>query len=150
MNNDLKNKILLAQIKAKHRINITVTGVSMNPVLFEDDIITVEAVENYTIGDVLVFTYKYNDLLVHRLLKIENDTYFCKGDNALRLEDIKKDQIIGKVVLKNGEPLPECDDEFIKMSLDINRELRKCKYDSALTRQSEIYKLYEKKYLIKK
>lgn len=36
--------------------------------------------------------------LLHRLLKIENDVFFCKGDNAITIEAIYKYQLIGIVI----------------------------------------------------
>ena len=39
---------------------------------------------------VIVFFYKYGELLVHRIVKISVDMISCKGDNSFRLEDLKK------------------------------------------------------------
>ena len=83
-------KILQALIQAKGQADIHVSGISMNPTLFEGDIVTVRSFEDYELGDIIVFSYKHHELLVHRLLKKENNRYFCKGDNSLRLEDMKE------------------------------------------------------------
>ena len=58
-------------IRARYGVELTVTGSSMEPVLHHGDTITVQNKESYEIGDILVFLYKHQELLVHRLLKIE-------------------------------------------------------------------------------
>ena len=57
-------------------------------------------------------------MLVHRLLKIQDSRYFCKGDNALRLEDVDRDAIVGAVQLEQD---PHRTREFIQLSLDVNQ-----------------------------
>lgn len=44
----------------------------MNPTMWEGDQVTVRHADSYSVGDVLVLLYK-GELLIHRLLKIEND-----------------------------------------------------------------------------
>lgn len=144
MDNDLMHKLLKAQINAFGQAEISVTGVSMNPNLFEGNRITVSSCENYISGDILVFKYKQDELLVHRLIYIKEEKYFCKGDNSFRLEDITKDQIIGKVILVDGNKLVPCTDRILQFSYLVNREFVKCRYDTAKTKQSDIYQLYQK------
>ena len=148
MNNDIYLKIMQAKSKLKTCFDITVAGSSMLPVLKESDIITITGQDDYRIGDVLVFIYKQGELLVHRLLKIQNGKYYFKGDNSFRLEDVTKEQIIGKVITANGVPLQERNSEHIAMSYAVNREFRKCGYDAEKTKQSDIYTFYASKYLI--
>ena len=87
MDKNLMTKLLFANLRVGRDMTIKVIGVSMEPTFFEGDSVTVQRSESYNIGDILVFTYK-GELLIHRLLKIENGRYFCKGDNAFRLEDM--------------------------------------------------------------
>ena len=82
-------------------INITVYGKSMSPTLIEKDVVCISKNEEYHIGDILVFDYKEEGLLVHRLLAIR-DGYVCKGDNAFRLEKINHECVLGKVISING------------------------------------------------
>ncbi len=136
--------ILAARLSSGRTAEITVTGSSMNPVLFEGDIITVVRESSYAVGDILVFLYK-GTLLVHRLLKISGGRYFCKGDNAFRLEDFPASETIGKAALSNGQALPDYPAELIKLSLLVNREFHKCAFNSSKTKKTEIYKEYERK-----
>ena len=100
----------------------------------------------YEVGDILVYYYKQEGLLVHRLLKIQDNRYFCKGDNALRLEDVEREAIVGAVQLEQD---PHRTREFIEMSLDVNAVFRQTGYNRARTLQSETYQLYHAKYLRK-
>ncbi len=141
MDNPLLQKIFFTKLRLGHEITITVTGFSMNPTMWEGDRVTVRRAESYSIGDVLVFLYK-GELLIHRLLKIENSKYFCKGDNAFRLEDIEIENIAGKVVLLNEKPLPPMPDTIITLSYLVNRTFRKHAYNIEKTKQSGIYRFF--------
>ena len=141
MNNNLIIKILPAVLKTKGQAELTVTGTSMEPTLIEGDLITIIKCNNYTIGDILVFDYKNEGLLVHRLLKTSN-RYFCKGDNSFRLEDMPAEKIIGKVTAVNGVPIAVWQKWKIDLSYAVNRSFVKSKYNITNTMQTDIYKLY--------
>ena len=141
MNNPLLQKILFANLRAGREMTISVTGVSMNPTMWEGDQVTICQSDTYAVGDVLVFLYK-GELLIHRLLKIENGRYFCKGDNAFRLEDTEVENIAGKVVLLNEKALIPLPDTIITLSYLVNRTFRKCAYDVQKTKQSGIYRFF--------
>lgn len=141
MENKLMAKLLPSIIKARGEAEISVTGVSMDPTLKEGDIVTVKRSESYAPGDILVYAYKNEGLLIHRLLKADG-RYFCKGDNALRLEDIDFDEIIGKVILVNGEAVHDFEQWKIKLSYAVNREFFRCRYDRTKVKESNIYKIY--------
>ena len=141
MNNNLIIKILPAVLKTKGQAELTVTGTSMEPTLIEGDLITIIKCNNYTIGDILVFDYKNEGLLVHRLLKT-SIRYFCKGDNSFRLEDMPAEKTIGKVTAVNGVPIAVWQKWKIDLSYAVNRSFVKSKYDITNTMQTDIYKLY--------
>ena len=141
MDRRLMAKLLPYYVTARGQAEITVTGVSMEPALKAGDTVTVKPYEDYTAGDILVYAYKDEGLLIHRLLKIDG-RYFCKGDNAFRLEDIGYDEIIGKVVLVNGETINQWSDWRIGMSYSVNRAFFKCRYNKEETMKTNIYKIY--------
>lgn len=147
MDSALLNRLLFAQTASGKEVDISVVGVSMNPTFYENDTITVKKFDDYEIGDVLVFTYKSGELLVHRLLDKKDGLYFCKGDNSFRLEDILKDQIAGKVIRLNLRPLAPCSKQLITLSYQVNRAFVNCRYDIDKTKQTKIYQLYEKTFL---
>lgn len=148
MDNALMQRLLAAQLRARGQAEITVTGVSMNPTLYEGDRITLSARSDYEPGDILVFTYKHGELLVHRLLDKQDGRYICKGDNAFRLEDITLEQIFGKVafVTRDGEPYsPEIwRRRPLLLSLMVGRAFVRCRYDLDKVRATGIYRLYER------
>lgn len=144
MSRKIINKLLTSQLQSKTSIELYVSGNSMNPFIQEGDKITIIQELMYYPGDILVFVYKSKNILVHRLLKRENNIYFCKGDNSFRLEDIKENQIIGKVIRINGSSVIPCSDELINLSYLVNREYRKCKYSREDTQMSAIYIQYKK------
>jgi len=144
MDKTLFEKLLRAQKQRGKPFEITVIGDSMNPILSEGDTVTVQPCEDYETGDILVFNYKQGELLVHRLLIKRDGRYFCKGDNSFRLEDMPPDQIIGKVVLINGNELPCCSEKLVALSYAVSRQFRKSAYDIEKTKQTGIYRLYQK------
>lgn len=154
ISDEVSIRILKSTLERNSSAQISVSGISMSPCLFESDIITVEKQSPYKVGDILVFVYKYGELLVHRLLKITNGKYYCKGDNSFRLEDIDELQIIGKItsIQRNNITMdvPAVNEDFINMSYQVNREFRKCGYDAEKTKESEVYKKYEAQYLRQK
>ena len=79
MENFFKNVIRKKLIFSNNELEIS--GTSMEPCLLNDDIIKIASEVNYSTGDILVFTYD-NTILVHRLIKIVNQFYYCKGDNS--------------------------------------------------------------------
>ena len=134
-------KLLFTTINTLGYANIKVNGNSMQPTINNNDIITIKKQENYYIGDILVFLYKDAELLAHRLLKIDKN-YYCKGDNSFRLEDIKEDQILGKVVQINKTDISPWYDWQILFSYTINKIFHQYRYDVKLTKQTNEYKLY--------
>ena len=143
MKTDILQRILYSQLHNGRDVNITVTGVSMEPTLYEGDVVTLKRAEYYEVGDVLVFLYKHNELLIHRLLRIDNGRYYCKGDNSFRMEDVNHEQIAGKVVLKNGEPILPFSQTSITLSSLVNRVFRKNAYSIDETKKSGIYRFYK-------
>ena len=141
MNNELVSKVLSAIFKSKGQAEITVMGISMNPTLFEGDKVIIKKSNEYIIGDIIVFNYKNEGILIHRLLKYDG-RYFCKGDNAFRLEDIEYNQIIGKAVLVNNTTIQPWDDWKVRLSYSLNREFVKLRYNMDKIKKSNIYRIY--------
>lgn len=144
MDNALLQKLLFVQARSGRPVDITLEGVSMQPTLTAGDVVTLASCEEYDIGDILVFTYKQEGLLIHRLLDKRDGRYFCKGDNTFRLEDITLEQIAGKVIALNGQSLSPCPSRLVILSYLVNRAFFRCRYDVEKTRQTAIYQLYQK------
>lgn len=144
----LQIKILSSLKKSGKPFELTVTGFSMNPVLYEGDIVTISPEDNYNVGEILVFVYNENELLIHRLIEIKDGIYYCKGDNALRMEKTSTDNIFGKVsqIRRSGQNIhiPPCTDKLIIMAKAVNAMFFKRRYDPVKTREAYIYKIYNK------
>ena len=145
------SKYISAKKKSGKPIKMVVNGISMFPVLNDAEVITVVCNKKYKTGDVLVYFYDKMGILAHRCLIIDGTDFFCKGDNSYKIEKIKGDQIIGKVqnVLRNNDeiPLRSPDENFIRMSIEINRLYIENDFDIIKTNESELYKRYSKIYL---
>lgn len=141
-----KTKLLKILLATKNSCTITISGVSMMPILQHGQEVTVLRQSDYIIGDILVYEYKNEGLLAHRLLKIENGRYFCKGDNSFRIEDISKEQIMGKISLEQDDHTA---DTFIQASYAIGRLFRKCGYNLEMTKANPQYIEYAHTYLEK-
>lgn len=142
MTPELTHKILYAALASGRDMTVTVTGVSMLPTMKEGDLVTVRRAKSYEIGSVLVFHYK-GELLIHRLLKIENGRLFCKGDNAFRLEDLPIEDVAGEAILLNNTPLPDFSPALVNLSYLVYRSFRKNKYDMEKTMKSGIYRFFK-------
>ena len=136
-------KYIKALLKFNSPITMIVNGVSMQPTLFTGDSIKVTPEKEYHPGDILVFFYKNNNIIVHRLLRFQNDIYYCKGDNSFRMEDVLGEQIIGKVMSINGSDVLCCSPDLITLSYMVNRVFRKSGYDKEITKKSGVYLFYQ-------
>jgi len=147
------NKLLMlmkARSKSGKPFEMTVSGVSMLPFLKEGDTLTVQQLDKYEIGDILVFPYKNEGTLVHRLLKIEDGWLYCKGDNAFRTEDITVEQAFGKVVAVSGkqpEPKGRQLEVLCKSSMRIGELFVRCGRNVELAKKHLLYKSYQKAFL---
>ena len=131
-------------VKKNDFFAIIVSGNSMEPILCDGEYILAKKDRQYKIGDILIFSYKQQAILVHRLLKINAGRYFCKGDNSFRIEDVSYEQILGKVIISNDV---NNNFDFITASLEIGNIMRCCGYDTNKVMATEAYKKYKEKYL---
>lgn len=135
---------LLQKISGTHKsIDLAVDGISMNPTLKCGDVVNIAKQKEYSIGEIVVFNYKNTALLIHRILMIEGNKYYCKGDNAFRLECIDYEDIIGKVLLINESKAVGWPQWKIVLSYNVNREFYNSGFNIQETKSTEIYKLYK-------
>lgn len=143
--------ILSYKLKKKENIEITVLGDSMYPNLISGDIITIKKTQSYSLGDIVVFLYENQALLVHRLIIKLNGYFYCKGDNTFRLEKISPKQILGIVnkIERSGEMInvPNVPKNFIRHSYQVNQEFCRLNFNRDKLLKSDIYVSYRNKYL---
>ena len=141
-----RKDIVQALLKTK-TLEVVVMGDSMYPVIHQQDVAIVEAVGEYNVGDIIVYQYE-GEMLVHRIIKKTATTYFCKGDNAFRLEKIEDTDVVGKVckLFRSGKriPLLKVNNQFIEMSYKIHILDLKNDFDNNIVKGTKIYKNYIK------
>lgn len=94
---------------------VSIHGISMNPTLWQGDEVLVQRFPSYQPGDILVYDYGEEGLLIHRFLYFEHGLYHCRGDNTVRIERIAYKRIMGKVLsFSDGRPLPPCPEHVLK------------------------------------
>ena len=80
-----------------HTYFVVTTG-SMSGTIETNDLIVVKLTQDVKKGEIISFRDKNNTIVTHRLIKIEEGKYYCKGDmNNSIDEPITKNDIIGKV-----------------------------------------------------
>jgi len=105
------DKIKLLKTLTELKINrdnctVKVVGTSMEPLISDGDMVWLEMSKKYQTGDIIVAIDTRGRILTHRILKITGEALFIKGDNAVALEKVMKENCIGKVVKiskHNGE-----------------------------------------------
>lgn len=151
-----KKSLFMAMYSKTHLgqdVVINVSGDSMFPYIKSGDTVNIEYCIDYCPGDILAFLYKNNgneELILHRLLKIKDGYYICKGDNSFRMEIVSERKIIGKVVKINGEIFKSCDREFLFNSYKIGLLFKQNAYNINKTVKTDEYRSYYNKYLSEK
>ena len=71
-------------------------GVSMQPLLVQgrDSAMLVRPKGRLKLYDVALFRRKNGEYVLHRVIKVMDDAYYIRGDNCLKSEFVRDDQII--------------------------------------------------------
>lgn len=150
MKNSIMDSLLLGDIFSLSP-KIRVSGSSMNPTLYDGEIIYLSRSSDFSLGDVVVFVYERNEYIVHRIVYKDKEKLVCKGDNSFRLEYIKHSNIIGKVeyVIRDNQntPLKPMLDKYIDMSYRLGLLALKYNYKMKYIISSELYKQYYYEFL---
>lgn len=142
-NNKIYNYILKESLKSGNVEDIKTIGFSMEPSLNQNDIISVKGFNNYSIGDIILFDFGNEGILVHRIIEIDESNIFCKGDNAFRIERISKEQVLGKVIKVNNIEIEKCEIEYVYLSKKIGDIFKQSRGSKAITQQTGIYRFYK-------
>lgn len=74
---------------------------SMEPYLKKNDIILVSHKKQYKVNDVITFKNQYNEIITHRIIKMNNEEIITKGDaNNVEDDKILLKNVIGRVIFK--------------------------------------------------
>lgn len=151
MERELFAHIIKLKASTNQPFKIKVVGSSMLPIILPTDTAVVLKSEDYAIGDVLLFLYENNHIIIHRLLKILDGMYYCKGDNSFRIEMIQYSDILGKILAIKRQnkivSLPSMSRIYLDMSYSINQEFIKNGCNIQKTKKTPLYLKYEEEYL---
>ena len=150
MNPSLFMKYTKIRLQSGQSVVVTVGGESMAPVLYNGDQVRVICQDDYTVGDILMYDYKEEGALLHRLLEIRDGYFFCKGDNSYRLEEVTEADIYGVAiaVAHDGKEVPlVCPEGLPQSSLAVHKHLKELGMNLEALHKSELYQAYKKQYL---
>src|SRR5664279_4251166 len=95
--------LLLAALIVAGRVSVVVTsGVSMNPVYYQGDLVVVEKSESYSIGQIAAYNVPGKKIVaLHRIIAGDATGFTFKGDNNQSIDPYHPtaDQIVGGAVL---------------------------------------------------
>lgn len=91
-----KDFCILKRIVTNKDLKLRVSGISMLPVLTNGDFVYIHRTLEIKTNDIVAYFYKGN-ILVHRVLRIANGIYWCKGDNTVSFERVKDEDLLGAV-----------------------------------------------------
>lgn len=60
---------------------VIVTGNSMEPNLYREDLVVLRETHDYQIGDVVAYSHPYLGPVIHRIIGLEGNQYVLQGDN---------------------------------------------------------------------
>ena len=150
MNPSLFMKYTKIRLQSGQTVVVTVGGESMAPVLHNSDRVVVTWRDNYAVGDILMYDYKEEGALLHRLLEIRDGHFFCKGDNSYRLEEVAEADVYGVAiaVVRDGVEVPlVCPKGLPLSSLAVHKHLKELGLNLDALHKSELYQTYKKRYL---
>lgn len=92
--------VILMLVVIEYKPVVVLSG-SMEPVLSVDDLAFIKKVDDIKLGDIVAFTDKSGDRILHRVIEINEDTVITKGDaNNVSDKAIQKSKINGVYIFK--------------------------------------------------
>ena len=86
------------QLENGGRATITVTGISMLPMLYNRrDSVTLIPGGKEKLGDVIFYRRDNGQYVLHRIIRLTEDGYICCGDNQYEKEPVRPEQVIAVV-----------------------------------------------------
>ncbi|NLL07342.1 MAG: hypothetical protein GX270_16560 [Clostridiaceae bacterium] len=112
--------IILKMLDEKIDIIITVTGTSMNPMLrHKRDKVILTNCDKFNLrkGDIPLYRRSNGDYVLHRIVKVNKNSYDLCGDNQFVIErNVPKENVIAVVkAFERGDKLYRCNDVMYKL-----------------------------------
>lgn len=94
----MKKTNIIDQLKDGQTVAYYTIGVSMQPLLVERQThVIIEPLKKAEAKDILLYVRSNGSVVLHRLIKQDENYYYMRGDNTLGLEPIMKNQAFGVV-----------------------------------------------------
>ncbi|MBQ8806346.1 MAG: signal peptidase I [Bacteroidaceae bacterium] len=73
---------------------------SMEPAIYTGNVLLVKEMDDYQIGDIIVYVRDDGMSIVHRIVSVDFGGYKTKGDNNAEEDEwtVRTDQVVGKVI----------------------------------------------------
>lgn len=103
IDNETFFEVVKAELKSNKQVQFTVKGQSMWPFFHHNKtVVTIDVPLNLKKYDVVLFEY-HDQVLLHRIIKMKQDTITLRGDATYRKEVVNRDAIFGKVIAHQNE-----------------------------------------------
>jgi hypothetical protein len=90
--------IIIAALERGQHLRMTVNGRSMSPFIYDGDIVELEPVSLPKNGDIVLARFSEERYVIHRIIRIEGERFFLRGDAQLYFEGpLTFNTIFGKV-----------------------------------------------------
>ena len=105
MDTENSKRLTIEEALAAHGVCIlNTTGVSMRPLLVQNDAVTLKPVDTKIKKyDVLLYTDGAGRYILHRVVKIKGDTLIIRGDNTFIKEYVPTARVIARMVAYNSK-----------------------------------------------
>ncbi len=127
IDNDTFFEVVKAELASQKNISFTVKGTSMWP-FYKDGktIVYVDLPKHLKKYDVVLADYQ-GKVILHRIIKIQNDTYTLRGDATYRKEVVDVTDIFAKVIAHQHKKKVSMDSKKYRLSvfLWVNNPFRK-------------------------
>lgn len=93
------SELIMLQLENGGRAKLTVTGVSMMPMLRSrrDTVDLIPVTEKRKAGDIILYRRENGQFVLHRIIRVTEDGYICCGDNQAMREDVSHSQLLAVV-----------------------------------------------------
>lgn len=107
------------------RCLVQTVGTSMEPILHNrySSVVIESDGSPLSVNDVVLFKRPDGAYVLHRIIKIDSDWFYIRGDNCYSTEKVKREQILGRMTgYFNGDDFTDCatDEKYKKYVKSLN------------------------------
>ncbi len=93
--------VIRAALERGQRVRLTVTGRSMEPFIYDGDVVELESMRSRpSFGDMILVCHLEDCYVLHRVVKIDGDEFFLRGDSQRDSEGpFTQRDVLGKAIV---------------------------------------------------